>query len=186
MPARIPSRGASVDAQGARDARDARDARAAGDAGRAGRRWLVIVFTVTRPIAAPAQDVWPVLADIERWSDWTPTIARVERLGAEPLGTGSRLAVEQPKLRRTVWTITEWAPGRGFTWTSRVPGMRSVAEHVLAPAAGGCVLRLVFRLDGILARPLGRLYGGLIQPYMEREAEGLRERCERGRGSPRP
>lgn len=141
----------------------------------------MIAFTVTRPIAAPARDVWPVLADIERWPDWTPTIARVEKLGHEPLGVGSRLAVEQPKLRRTVWTITDWAPGRGFTWTSRVPGLLSTAEHVLTPAGEGCTLSLVFRFEGILRGVIARLYGGLVQRYMEREADGLKERCERGR-----
>src|SRR5262245_30809010 len=118
-------------------------------------------FTVTESIAAPVERVWSIMADIERWPEWTPTVTRVERLDNVPLAVGSRFRVFQPKLRPAVWTITEWKPGERFTWVSRAPGFRAIAEHEVRTEAGGSSVRLAVRFEGLLGGLIGRVYGRL-------------------------
>jgi carbon monoxide dehydrogenase subunit G len=75
-------------------------------------------FTTSIEIAATPARVWDVLSDVERWHDWTPSIERITPLDDAPLGVGSKVRIEQPKLRPATWKITSWEPGRGFSWES--------------------------------------------------------------------
>lgn len=138
----------------------------------------MIELTVTQSIAAPSAHVWSILSDIERWTEWTPTITRIERLDRGDIEIGSRFRIAQPKLRPTLWTISEWKPGERFTWTSRAPGFRAVAEHALSAGTNGCSVRLAVRFEGVFARLAARLYGRLTLQYMQLEADGLRTRSE--------
>ena len=49
-------------------------------------------------ILAPAELVWAVTIDVERWSDWNPNIKSVERLESGPIGLGSTARIVQPQL----------------------------------------------------------------------------------------
>jgi hypothetical protein len=53
-------------------------------------------FSITVEIPAPPDRVWAVMADIERWSDWTPTVTSIRRLDPGPLAVGSRARIRQP------------------------------------------------------------------------------------------
>jgi uncharacterized protein YndB with AHSA1/START domain len=138
-----------------------------------------VLRSVTRSIAAPAATAWRILADVERWPEWTPTVARVERLDDGPLGVGARVRIRQPKLFPAVWTITEWSPERNFTWAMRSPGVRVVADHAIRPGGSGCTVELRVGYGGILGGLVARLYGGLTERYMRMEADGLRAASER-------
>jgi carbon monoxide dehydrogenase subunit G len=39
-------------------------------------------------IDVPPADAWAVVADLDRWPEWTPTFKRIERHTSEPLGPG--------------------------------------------------------------------------------------------------
>ena len=69
-------------------------------------------------VAAPAAAVWTVYADVERWSEWTASITRIEALDGPELAVGKRFAIKQPRLPRLVWEISELEPG------ARGPGGR--------------------------------------------------------------
>ena len=47
-------------------------------------------------IEAPADVVWAVTEDIERWPEWTPTVTSARRLDGGPFGLGSRFRIKQP------------------------------------------------------------------------------------------
>src|SRR5262245_16896058 len=84
---------------------------------------------VSVEVTRPPDVVWPVLVDIERWPDWTPSITEVERLDQSPLGIGSRVCIRQPRLKTMVWRVSEFNQGRFFTWETRSPGLFIVARH---------------------------------------------------------
>lgn len=129
-------------------------------------------------IAAPAARVWEVLAEVEKWPELTESMTSVRGLDGPALAAGARFAVRQPRLRPAVWTVTEIDEGTSFTWESRAPGVRSRAVHGLEPAGDGTRLTLTLDQSGVLAWPLGMLFGDTIRRYLSLEAEGVKRRAE--------
>ena len=129
-------------------------------------------------IRAPVERAWGVLADLERWPEWTASMRSVRALARTPAGAGARYRVEQPKLRPAEFTITEWRPPHSFTWSMGSPGLSAVAVHSLTPVPEGCELELRLDYGGLLGGLVARLAGGLTRDYMRLEAEGLKRRAE--------
>jgi uncharacterized protein YndB with AHSA1/START domain len=129
-------------------------------------------------IAAPPERVWEVLVDVERWPEWTASMSRVERLDEGELRVGSRARVKQPRLPPSSWTVTEVDPGRSFTWRSRSGGVTSEGRHRVEATGEGARATLTFRQTGLLAGPIGLLWGRQIRRYVEMELAGLKRRAE--------
>ncbi|WP_206107695.1 SRPBCC family protein [Paludisphaera rhizosphaerae] len=138
-------------------------------------------FVKVVDVAASPERAWEVLAEFSRWPEWTASMTRLTPLDAGPPGVGSRVRVEQPKLRPIVLEIVSWEPGRGFAWRGRQPGVTVFADHRLAPTPGGCRMTLSLRYGGLLGSVVGLLARRLTERYMAMEAEGLKRRSE-GRG----
>ena len=130
-------------------------------------------------IAAPVERVWAVLADLERWPEWTASMRSVRALADSAPGEGSRYRVEQPKLQPAVFEITEWRPPHSFTWEMGSAVLSAVAVHEITPAPGGCELELRLEYAGWMSGVVGLLAGPLTREYMTLEAEGLKRRSER-------
>lgn len=129
-------------------------------------------------MAADAERVWSLLADVERWPSWTRSVQSVEIDG--PLEVGTVATIKQPRLPVAQWLVTEVLPGRSFTWESRVGGLHSVARHDVEPgAAGTSRVTLSLRQTGPLARPVAVLLGRLTRRYVSMEAEGLADAASR-------
>jgi uncharacterized membrane protein len=129
-------------------------------------------------IAAPAAKVWEILAALDHWPTWTPTVTRVECLDPGPPAIGSRVRITQPRLRPAVWEIDDWRAGQGFSWFSVSPGLKVSASHQLQPRDGACVLCLDLRFEGLLARPVAWLAGRITRQYLAQEARGLKLQVE--------
>src|SRR5678815_391953 len=112
-------------------------------------------------IDRPPHVVWPIMAEVERWPDWTPTVSEVKRLDAAPLGLGSRVRVRQPRLRPLVWQVSNFIDGRAFTWEARTPGFFVVASHEVIPSNRGSIVVLTLNQTGLLS-PLVNLLLSLI------------------------
>jgi uncharacterized protein YndB with AHSA1/START domain len=136
-------------------------------------------FSINVDIAAPPERVWSVMADVERWPEWTPTVTRIERLDQGPLAVGSRARIRQPKLPVAIWEVTELREGRGFTWVTRSPGVRVVATHGVERVGQGTRATLSVEFSGLLGGLVARLTRGLNHRYLALEAQGLRERSTR-------
>jgi uncharacterized protein YndB with AHSA1/START domain len=126
----------------------------------------------TRAVAAPAEVVWRILTDLERWPAWTRSMSKVEPDG--PLAVGMTARVKQPRLPAVTWTVTDVDQGRSFTWEAAAPGLRTVAEHVVADGAAG-TSTITLRIDttGPAAGMMGLLLGGMTRRYVAMEADGL-------------
>ena len=124
-----------------------------------------MTFSVSRRIAAPADAVWALLADTDKWPAWGPSITGVEPAAAGPaeraaatpasgpdsgpasgLGSGpasGRLASGSRGKVRTVlgaalpYTVTAFEPGRYWSWS--VAGIPATGHRVI-PQGGGCLV----------------------------------------------
>ena len=135
-------------------------------------------FKIVVEILAPPATVFAVLCDVERWPNWTPTMTAVRRLDQGPFTVGSRAQIEQPKLRPSVWTVSQIDANRSFTWGTKSPGVRMVAGHLIEPIASGSRVTLSITVSGPLRGVVGRFYGGLIDEYVSTEAKSLLAHCE--------
>jgi hypothetical protein len=153
-------------------------------------------FQISVDIAAPADVVWSVMSDVERWHEWTPSVRGVRLLGPGPLRVGSRAMIRQPKFPPAMWQVISLEPGRGFVWKSGLPGMWVYAHHSVEPIAssngsgsgsgdgsgraGGVLTRATLRLHfaGPVSRLLGRMTANINDRYLAMEAAGLRQRSE--------
>jgi uncharacterized membrane protein len=138
-------------------------------------------FAASISIDAPAERVWSVMTDVERWPEWTASISKVERLDHGPFGLGSRARITQPKLGRVVWTVTAFEPNRYFAWTTSAAGTTGIAEHQVSPGPGDSVsVTLTIRQTGLLAPLIALLTAGLTRRYLNMETQGLKRRVEAG------
>lgn len=128
--------------------------------------------------ASPAA-IWSVLADVERWPMWTPTVLQVDPLTPGELRVGARYRVTQPKMRPGIYEVTECTPHKAFTWIQKAAGATLVADHRFTAAdASGTEVELSFSTEGLLGGVVGRMYGKLIAEYVATEARSLKAHCE--------
>lgn len=134
-------------------------------------------FSKTISIAASPADVWKVLADVERWPQWTKSVKSVQRLDQKPMAVGSQTRIEQPKLRPATWTVTVWEPEKSFTWVSK-SGVTVTGVHEIIPTPRGCDVNLTIHFGGLLGGVIGFFAGSLTTEYMAMEANGLKRQAE--------
>lgn len=138
------------------------------------------LFRIEVDIAASPDLVWAVMSDVERWHEWTPTVASIRRRESGPLAVGSTAMIRQPKLPPALWKVTELDPAaRSFTWITRSPGLRVTARHGVVPHPKGSRATLSIEFSGIFGGLAARLTRSLNESYLALEANGLRSRCER-------
>ena len=123
-----------------------------------------------RSTAGPDR-LWAIASDVERWGDRLPTVDSVRPLGGGPMGPGSRFEVRQPGLPKATWEVTDWQPGRSFTWVSASPGIRSTAVHTVHEDGDGSGLDLSLEWSGPLARVLELLIGRKARGMVDTEAQ---------------
>jgi uncharacterized membrane protein len=137
-------------------------------------------FQSTIDIQAPADRVWATLRDIERWSEWTPTIISIRPLDSGPIAVGTRAIVRQPKLLPARWQVTEVDEGRSFTWITLGPGIHVTARHSVEGTANSSRIALSVDFSGPLGPLAARLTRGLNARYLDLEARGLKKHVEAG------
>lgn len=127
--------------------------------------------------AQPAT-IWKVLADIEHWHEWTPTVLAIKPLGNAGFGVGARYQVVQPRLRPAIYEVTECVPCRRFTWAQRFPGGLLIADHRITQRDGKAEVELSFSSSGLLGNIVGKVFFRLIGSYVRTEAQSLKDRCD--------
>ena len=138
----------------------------------------MIDYSISVQIDAPPERVWPVMSDVERWHEWTPTIRSVRRTNAGPFQVGARARVYQPKLPPANWIVTALHEGRGFVWESRAPGVHVIARHTIEPVGTGSRATLSIQYSGTIGTLFGRLTAAINRRYIALEADGLKRRAE--------
>lgn len=134
-------------------------------------------YEKTVDVHAPVDTIWSVLSDVVSWPEWTASIREVELLAPQPLRLGSRAKVRQPKLPTAVWEVTDFQPGRSFTWVSSSPGLTSTGVHEILGTDDAPQVRLTIDQRGPLSF-LARPFLPLTRRYVDMEAAGVKRRCE--------
>ena len=129
-------------------------------------------------IDATPEHVWDVISDVDRWTEWTPSVLSIKRLDGGPLRNGSRADIELRLSPRAVWTVTQLEDGRSFTWEARTGGLTVAASHIVEPADGGALVTLTIEPKGVLGTMLSPLIVWRSRGNVEAEAAGLKRRCE--------
>jgi uncharacterized membrane protein len=136
-------------------------------------------------IDAPADVVWEVFTEAERWPEWTASVDAVTALDGPGIEVGKRYEIKQPRFPKLVWEVTAVEPGTSWTWRQRSPGGTTDATHELvAKGEGRTLVRQVIDQRGPVGALVGRLSRGLTVKYLELEGQGLKARSEERAGHP--
>jgi uncharacterized membrane protein len=128
-------------------------------------------------IDAPIEVVWAVFTDVERWPTWASSFTSVELLDG-PMRLGAKARIRQPRLPAVIWEVTTWEPGRSWTWTTRSPGARTEASHVLTSVGERTLAEQTISSSGPIGRLAAFVLRSLTRQYLAIEAAGLKQRCE--------
>ena len=130
--------------------------------------------------AAPVERLWDVVSDVGAWPEILPTFTSVRHVGGpNPTALGSRYEVRQPGLATAVYEVTEWEPGRAFTWAARSPGVTTTASHTTSPTSSGSRVDLAIEWTGPLAQVVRLLLGSKARRMMHTEGTTFAQLAER-------
>jgi len=132
----------------------------------------------TMLIHASPERVWAVTVDVERWSEWTPTVTRVTRVDDGDFQVGSVARIKQPGMRECLWRVTEMRDGVGYTWETRVFGMTMIATHEISVHADGAMNTLRLTMRGVVSRLFWPMIRGKLHLTLSRENAGLKAKME--------
>jgi uncharacterized membrane protein len=135
-------------------------------------------YELTKNVDAPAERVWDLFVDLERWPQMTKSISEVRRLQDGPLQVGSQADVKQPGLPRARWQVTDLNPGRSFTWQTSTGGVSTAGTHIVEGNGSRSEITLSLHQHGPMAWLAGVLYGRRARRYLTMEIEGFRYTAE--------
>lgn len=133
-------------------------------------------YRASTAIAAPAQAVWDVLVDVDRWHEWDPNVERVD--GQAILG--GRIKVHTSLSSTTIPVdVAEFEPPHRMVWRGGMPlGLMTGTRTFSLSETGGVTSVDVHEVfSGPLVGIMGRFMPDL-QPSFDAHVEGLRARLE--------
>jgi uncharacterized protein YndB with AHSA1/START domain len=133
-------------------------------------------------VAAPPEDVWAVLADVDSWPAWNSDVSRARLEG--PLAVGSVFRWRSGSVN-LVSTFGEVEPGRRLGWTGRAVGTRAVHIWTLIGRDGGTLVETEESFEGWLVRPLKGYMQRTVEKGLESWLRDLKTRVEAGGASGR-
>lgn len=137
------------------------------------------IYRAQQDITATASEVWNALANVTVWPEWLPTVLEVQPLAGQVLSVGAKFKIIQPKLRPTVWEVTELHPGENFAWQASSPGLMLWANHTVVELLDRrSEVLLEFRFSGILAPLIALLAGSVTKRYLAIEVASIKRRAE--------
>ncbi len=132
-------------------------------------------------IQAPAEVIWEIIADLERWAEWNPTYPRAAgqiRIG-EVLSATLVLPGQPPQELKP--RVLDWVPNEQLHWELRLlAGAIRTTRYIeiqQLPNAG-CIVDNGEVFGGLLGPSLGKRMGGVVRRGFHAMNEALKERAE--------
>lgn len=135
-------------------------------------------FEQTVDINASPDQVWNILADVQHWPDWTPTVKSFEWAEGDSLAVGARARLDLDGAGMGTWTVSEVDQGRSFSWTNNTRGVHTVGGHIVEPREGGSRVTLILEQSGLMATLLKPLIARVSKRNLPIEAAGLKRASE--------
>ena len=140
--------------------------------------------SVTVSMAAPADKIWNLIADVRNTGRFSPEVMEAEWVGGATgpaLGARFRGHVKRNEIGPVYWTtckVTACEPGREFGFAV-LAGERALNNwhYRLTPVDGGTEVTESFRLDDSVAMKLFSLFGGQLR--RRRNIRDMRKTLER-------
>ena len=132
-------------------------------------------WTNTLMMDAPAELIWELNTDVERWPTRTPTVQSVERLDDGAFRVGSQARIKQPGQPTATWTVTRMLPGHEFSWQSKRRGLVLTGTHRVQTAGPETRNTLEIEVIG----PLSRVFGVAIRRALRLENAGFKSEASR-------
>jgi len=85
-------------------------------------------------VAAPREQVWSLLTDIDRWPEWQPNVSSAKLEGDLAVGTTFRWKANELGIKST---IQELEHGRNIGWTGTSLGMKAIHLWTLKTHGNG-------------------------------------------------
>jgi uncharacterized protein YndB with AHSA1/START domain len=134
-------------------------------------------FELSTVIAAPAERVFALYANVSQWPQWDPDLKSASIDGAFASGAKGVVAPHGgPKSNVVFMNVI---PNRSFTVSCKLPLCEMRFEHELVEVDGGtrATHRTVF--EGLLAPLFGRLIGSGMRKTLPNALAGLKALAER-------
>ena len=135
-------------------------------------------FSASVEINAHVERVWSLVNSVEEWSKWIPSLKKIEKLSAGPLGVGSQVLVVAKSIITVnlQMTITEFVVGYRVVMEGKVLGVKMTRFYELEPldknktklTAGGEVSGLL----AFLVRRGGQRLSAEIVQSLKNKVEG--------------
>lgn len=130
-------------------------------------------------IAAPPPQVWSVLTDFERWSEWNRVILSLQLKGTLAEGTAGRLILGPYGRPRIPVRLVAVREHEELTWIGGISGvMKGRHGFVLTPTERGTRVEHCETFRGVLAGAI-RLVKGRMEDTYGKFNRRLRDRCEK-------
>ena len=132
-------------------------------------------------VQAPADVIWEIVADLDRWAEWNPTYTRasgVIRIG-EPLALTLLLPGQSPPEIKP--RVVDWVPGEQLHWqlkmlSGAIRTLRYIEIESLGPASSVVDNGELFQ--GLMGPSLGKRMAGPVRRGFRAMNEALKDRAE--------
>ncbi len=133
-------------------------------------------FETSTTIAAPAETIFALYADVANWPKWDPDAKAASIEGA--FVTGAKGVITPNGGPKSTLYFTEVVSNRSFTVDCKLPLCRMRFEHELATEGAGtrATHRVIF--TGALAFLFGRLIGSGMKKSLPQALAGLKAAAE--------
>ena len=134
-------------------------------------------FAVSIDIHATPEAVWAILTDGAKWTEWNPTIEKVE--GAITSGGKLKVYTKLSPGRAFPVRVSEFTPPQRMVWTGGLPLelFKGVRTYTLTPKDGGVEFAMREVFSGLMSPLILRSIPDL-QPSFDVFAAALKRRAE--------
>jgi polyketide cyclase/dehydrase/lipid transport protein len=139
-------------------------------------------------VAAPTNEAFALISDIERHGKWSPQEFEAIRVDSGPIGVGSRYRTAGRKgarrghLRAADVDVTAYEPTTRFGFAATEPAGTYRTTFVISPAAiGSHVERIVDPpTAGVVPFIRHVMLASVVRRYVQQNMDALKERLDRG------